>query len=243
METDCSDGNRLQDLIRNDKMAEKGEFIELEYTGRLKDEGMVFDTTSEKTAKEEGIWDKNMKYGPAIVCLGEGQLLSGLDQKLVGKSVGKHTIELAPEEGFGKKDAKLLRIVPTNIFRQQKIDPVPGLQVNIDGAMGTIRTVTGGRTVVDFNHPLSGKEVVYDIDLKRVVKDDKEKVKAFVSLALGLKDLDVDIKDSVAVISTGKEIPQEIAEKLQEEIARLTDIKKITFTKNNTEKEAEKKEK
>ncbi|EFK97351.1 peptidylprolyl isomerase FKBP-type, partial [sediment metagenome] len=49
---------------------------------------------------------------------------------------------------------------------KDSIRPMPGLPVNIDGMYGIIRTVAGGRVIVDFNHPLSGKEIVYNSKLK-----------------------------------------------------------------------------
>ena len=59
-----------------------------------------------------------MKYGPIIVCLGEGQLLKGLEKELEGKEIGKeYTIELTPENALGKKDAKLIRLIPVSVFK------------------------------------------------------------------------------------------------------------------------------
>ena len=46
-------------------------------------------------------------------------------------------------------------------FKKQNIIPYLGLQVNIDGILGIIRTVTPGRAIIDFNHPLSGKNLIY----------------------------------------------------------------------------------
>src|SRR3989344_755574 len=111
----------------------KGDFVEVEYTGILKENNFVFDTTDVKTAKENNIYNESMQYGTVIVCIGEGPLLRGLDEQLDGKELNKEfTIELSPEKAFGKKDGKLLKIVPASAFTKQKINPVPGLQINID---------------------------------------------------------------------------------------------------------------
>ena len=200
----------------------KGDFIEVEYTGRLKEDNLVFDTTEESIAKEAGIHSENMTYGPVIICLGERQLLEGLEEELDGKEEGKeYTIELAPEKGFGKKDAKLIRMIPFNSFKKQNIMPQPGMQVNIDGLMGIIKTAAGGRCLVDFNHPLAGKEVVYTIKVNKIVTDDKEKIKSYIELSLNLKDASVDVKEGKAEIKTKKDIPKEIQDKLVENMKEL----------------------
>ena len=48
----------------------KQDFIQLEYTGKLKQDDVIFDTTNEETAKSEGIHNPSMPYGQYIVCLG-----------------------------------------------------------------------------------------------------------------------------------------------------------------------------
>ena len=211
----------------------EGDFIELEYTGKLKELDAVFDSTNADIAKKEGIFDPKMVYGPIEICVGEGQLLRGLDKAVTGLEIGKeHTIELTPENAFGKKDGKLMKLVPTSAFKKQGVNPVPQLQVNIDGAVGTIRTVSGGRTVVDFNHPFAGKDVVYRINIKRLITDDKEKVITLLTLALNQK------KESIGVMFEGEKIkvelkadfPAEFLNLLKERVLKhLTKYKEVEF--------------
>src|SRR3989338_9796038 len=118
------------------------DFVEIEYTGRIKEDSSVFDTTDEKTAKDNNINNEKMAYGPIVICIGEKQVLGGLDKQVEGKETGKnYKIELKPEEAFGKKDAKLLKMLPSATFKEHGITPVPGLQLNIDSMLGTIRAV------------------------------------------------------------------------------------------------------
>ena len=211
----------------------KGDFIELEYTGKVKDMDLVFDTTSEKEAKENNIHDAKASYGPVVICIGQNHVIKGLDEQLEGKEPGKkYHIELSPEQGFGKKNAKLIQLVATSKFIKQKINPMPGLQVNIDGMMGMIRTVSGGRTLVDFNHPLAGKELAYDFKINKIVKDDEEKLNALLKLQLNLKDTKVVIKEGNATIDLNikQELPKPIEEKLTEYVKEIIpSIKKIEF--------------
>ena len=211
------------------------DFVELEYTAKIKDGNNVFDTTDEKTAKDNDIYDSKMPYGPVKICIGTGSILKGLEDSLVGKEPGKsYTIELSAENAFGKKNAKMLKIVNTNVFRKSNIDPMPGLQVNIDGIPGTIKSVTGGRTIVDFNHPLSGKEIVYDVKINRIITDEKEKINAFVSFQFNLKpdsftlDIDAD-KKAVLEFKEGIKLKHFDTTKMAESLKELIGIKDVMF--------------
>ena len=191
---------------------------------------LVFDTTNKKLAEDNGFYNENMEYGPIVVCIGEQHILAGLERALEGKELGKYKIELKPEDAFGKKDAKLIQLISTSKFRKQNIQPIPGLQVNIDGVMGIVKTVSGGRTLVDFNHPLAGKDLVYEVDVKRIVEDDKEKVKSYIKLALNLKDANVKIENNEASVELKKEIPKEAEKQLAKKIQELIPaLKKVAF--------------
>lgn len=211
----------------------KGDFVEIDYTGTLKELKIVFDTSIEAVAKKEGIFNSKMTYEPVSICVGEGQILPGLDSGLEDLEIGKeHEVLLPPERAFGKKDGKLMKLVPTSVFRKEKINPVPGLQINIDGTIGTIKTVSGGRTVVDFNHPFSGKEVVYTVNLKRKITEDKEKVLALVELALNQKKgaIEIEIINGDAKINVKKEVPEELIKILKDRITKkIPNIKNVEF--------------
>jgi peptidylprolyl isomerase len=190
----------------------KGDFVEIEFTGMVKDGNSIFDTTDAALAKKEGFHDPKQQYGPKIVCLGQGQLIKGLDEFAIEKDIGKdYEVAISPEDGFGKKSAKLLKLVPTNIFTKDNIRPMPGLPVNIDGMYGVIRTVTGGRVIVDFNHPLASKELVYKFKITKVITDDKEKLSSFLSMEMGIKNEDVsfDSQTKTAKVKVKKKIRSE----------------------------------
>ncbi len=219
----------------------KGDFVELDYTGKEKDSGLVFDTTIEDIAKKNNLYNRNASYKPIIVCVGEKQILAGLDKELEGKEVGKsYSFEIPPELGFGKKNAKLLRIIPAAVFKKQQIRPVPGLQVNVDGIIGTVKAVGGGRIIVDFNHPLSGKTLIYDVDIKRIITDKKDQVKAYLDL-IGIKNADVALSNDGAKIKLKTPLPDEFKERLSKKLQDLVKLKKIDFEIVNVKKEASKK--
>lgn len=219
------------------------DFIEIEYVGKLKENGSIFDTTDEKVAKNSDIYNPDMTYGPVVICVGEGHVIKGLDTFLVGKDTGEYKVEIKPEDGFGKKNPKLLKLMPTSIFLKQQINPMPGLQVTLDGIMGTIRSVTGGRTLVDFNHPLSGRMLLYEVKVIRNVDDDREKLYSFMSLQFGKKHLEVDLNEGKATVKVRIEVPKKMKDVLGEKARELIpSIKEISFEKKEAEKKKEKKE-
>jgi FKBP-type peptidyl-prolyl cis-trans isomerase SlyD len=214
----------------------KGDFVELEYTGRIKEGLIIFDTTDEKVAKENNIHSPQGSYGPVVVCLGQEQLLKGLEEELEGKEVGKdYTVELPPEKAFGKKNAKLIRMIPYSAFKKQGVEPQPGMQVNVDNMIGIIKTATGGRCLVDFNNPLSGRDVIYEVKVNKIITDDTEKIKSFIKLSLNLKEADVKVSDGKAEIKLEKEIPEEIQKMIKDKLLPLVpNVKEVKFLSKET---------
>ena len=207
----------------------KGNFIELNYTGRIDDSTKaVFDTTEESKAKEVGIYNPKTKYGTIVVPLGEGYLLKGLDKQLEGQDLGKHTFQIEAVDAFGKKDAKKLQLIPMKFFKKDNVRPAAGLQINIDGEIGIVRSVSGGRVIVDFNHPLSSKDLIYDVDVIRVVDNKEEQVNAVFNL-LGFKVDKVIVDGDKATITSSVKLPEELTKPLSADITRLTGIKEVSF--------------
>jgi len=204
----------------------KKDFIEIAFTGKIKGEGIVFDTTDAAIAKENELPERD--YKPIVICVGEGHVVKGLDEGLVGKELGKHTFELPPEKAFGKKDAKLIQMIPLAKFKEHEIAPVPGLQLNIDNEIGTVLRVSGGRIMMDFNHPLAGRNVVYEVDIKKTVTDKKEQVEAIIGL-LGIP-AEVKVEGDKATVSAPQEMPKQITDKLGEKIMDLTGLKEVAWS-------------
>lgn len=215
----------------NNDQIEMGDFIELNYTAKLTASDLVFDTTSEAIAKEHGLFNKENKdfqYVPLIVCIGEGHLIKGLDDFVIGKSVGKYAVHISAEDGFGKKNAKLLRLVSIREFHKNKIQPVPGLEVELDNNRGIVRTVNSGRVIVDFNHPLASQELDYDIEILDIVQDEQKKVEGLMKI-LKIPFQKVTVEGEKAVVTFGVDIPKELHVPITQEIARLTSIKDVEY--------------
>ncbi|MBN2421009.1 peptidylprolyl isomerase [Candidatus Woesearchaeota archaeon] len=216
----------------------KGDFVELEYTGKVTEDNFVFDTTNEEVAKEKGIHNPEAEYGPTVVCIGQRHLLKGLDEFLVGKELGKeYTVKLPPELAFGKKNAQFLKLIPLTAFKKAKMMPEVGMQVEIDGQMGIVKTVSGGRVVVDFNHPLASKEIEYQIKPVKQITDDAEKVKWVIILTIHIKKnkVHVSLTDGKATIKTIK-LPEVFQKELTKKIKELVPtVKEVVYEENKQE--------
>jgi FKBP-type peptidyl-prolyl cis-trans isomerase 2 len=211
-------------------MINEGDFIEIEYTGFIEEDNEVFDTTSEKIARDAGIYSENGIYGSIGICVGQGYVLKGLEKQLVGKDLNKEVkIKVKTDDAFGKKDGKLLKLIASQKFVKQGVKPFPGLRVNIDNLIGVIRTVTGGRTIVDFNHPLAGKDLLYDVKIKDLVKDTKEKLNWILKMSLGINDAEITVNEKTARIKLKNKIPDEIQQKIGDKVKEI--IKEITEIK------------
>ncbi|MBT3865939.1 hypothetical protein HOF78_02425 [Candidatus Woesearchaeota archaeon] len=221
-------------------MIKKGDFIEIDFIGKIKDSGAIFDLTKKDVAEKEKVANKSADYTPRIICVGNGDVVKGLDDFFVGKAVGKsYEIDLNVGEAFGRKDVKLIKMLPLSTFKKQDMKPFPGLQVNIDGTFGIIRTVSGGRVLVDFNHPIAGKEIHYDLDIRKEIKDDTVKVKSILKGLLS-RDFECSVTDGVANVEM--DMPEQFQKVLEEKICGLVkDIKKVNFGKPSEKKEVKKK--
>jgi len=184
----------------------EGDFIRLNYTGKVQETGDIFDTTNEETAEEAGLQTQNKTFGAIPIAVGVGHVLKGLDKGLVGMEVGeKKEIEVAPEDGFGIRDQKLIQLIPMKEFQKQNMRPQVGMTITLEGQPGKIRSISGGRVTVDFNHEFAGKTLVYDVEVEKIIEDDEEKVYGIIELQypspnMKPEDHEVKIEDDKIMI-------------------------------------------
>ena len=188
-------------------MLQKKDFIEIEFTGRVKD-SEVFDSNILEDIKKlhEG-HTHEIEAKPVIFCLGEGMFLKGIDDFLIGKEIGNYQVELPPEKAFGVRLSQLVQMVPIKLFQSQKLNVYPGAVFNFDGRMAKVLTVSGGRVVVDFNNPLAGKNVVYDIHVLRKIEDLNEKIKSFIDF-LFRREFKFSVQENKVIIEVEKQMSQ-----------------------------------
>lgn len=208
-----------------------GDFIKLSFTGKLED-GTLFDTTEAQVARDAKVFDERITYKPVLLVVGKQQAIRGLDEAVVGMSVGQEKdISLPPEKAFGQKKPELITVVPASYFEKDKLSPVPGMIVNINNREGMVKSVGAGRVIVDFNHPLAGRDLKYHIKLVDVLETSAQKIKAlFDDTGMdGTTSLD---KDTVLVSAKADPTENYIFKK-QTFLAwmrEIPDVKKIKFT-------------
>ena len=144
---------------------EKNRVVVLHYT--LKgDDGNVIDSSSGRQ--------------PMTYLHGKNNIIPGLEQALAGKTVGdKLEVTVAPEQGYGHRDERLVQIVPRSRF-QGFGELSPGMQVSASGPQGkrvvTVARVDRDFVTIDANHPLAGRNLHFSIEVTEVRKATHEEI-------------------------------------------------------------------
>ncbi len=213
----------------------EGDFIYLNYTGRVKETGNVFDTTIEETAKSSNVYNPQARYRPLPVIVGANFVFKSLEEEIKKIGVGeKKHVELSPEQAFGQRSTELVRIFSLSDFRNSNVDPAVGSMINANGLNGKITSVSGGRVTIDFNHPLAGKELSYDLEIKEEVKEDEKKVKAIVTYFTGADGnstgVKIDKKEAEIVFDSKLEISNNIKSSIADAIKKwMKEVEKVKF--------------
>jgi peptidylprolyl isomerase len=233
----------------------RGDFVLVEYTLTVKDTGEIIDTTSEDLARAKGIYSERERYGPRLVVVGEGRLIKGLEEALEGRNEGdEFEITIPPEKAYGRRDPSKVRILPRRLFERQGVVPEPGRIVEINGQHAVIRQVTGGRVIVDFNHPLAGKTLHAKIRVVKVLRTVEDKIKHLILRRVRLSEDDVgvsyDSSSNVVVVkldAKALEIPEmqvvkrivveEVKRFLSDQVALLRFVEEVQVGEKRAQRE------
>ena len=228
---------------------EKGDIITLDYDAWiLNPDGAeeLFDTTNEEHAKAGDIYDEKTKYSAIVTVAGEGRVLAGLDSSLLGAEIGKKgTVEIPPSDGAGERNPNLVEIHSIRELQKQKIDPEPGMRVQLKNRMGTIIAVTSGRVRIDFNDPLAGKTIKYEYTVVKKAETPEEKVLGLVQANYGrTEDFVVKVSgESVDItlpdVCKYDNIWFTLKYKLVSDLRELLDLKTVRFIEEYVKKEEE----
>ena len=170
-----------------------GDFVRVNFTGKIKETDEVFDTTYDEIAQEAEIFDENKTYKPIPIVVGGNHLLPAIEKEIVGLEAGdRKTVEVESDNGFGPRDPKAIQLIPMKEFKKQGMTPYPGMRISAEGGEGRILTVNGGRVKVDFNHPLAGKDLIYDVEVTEIIEDNDEKIKSMIELHYSNPNVDIE---------------------------------------------------
>ena len=207
---------------------EKGEMVLIRYTG--KQDGNVFDTTEEEKAKEVGLYQEDRNYSPIPVLLGESYVIEGLENALLDMEEGdEKELEVPSEKAYGSRDSDNIETYPEKEFKRQDVQVRVGEELMIGNRRGKVISKGSGRVRIDFNHPLSGKDLEYWVKIDEVVEDDEEMAENIFEYRLGHGDYEIE-DGTVKIYSVHShdghthELPQEALDEVSEEIKEYTDL-------------------
>jgi FKBP-type peptidyl-prolyl cis-trans isomerase 2 len=135
--------------------AKQGDMVKVHYTGKL-DDGTVFDSSIDRD--------------PLEFVLGEGQLIAGFEQAVLGMTPGESKTEKIPaDEAYGPHREEMV----VEVERQQLPDNIPldvGQQLQIQQAPNqiipvVITAISESKVTLDANPPLAGKDLIFEIEL------------------------------------------------------------------------------
>ncbi len=216
-----------------------GDFVKLDFIGREKLTGKIFDLTNKSLAKEEIKIQKELE--PIIVPIGSKFFLPKFEESLIGKDINqKYEITLEARDAYGPKNPKLIQLFSASNFDTTKIPLIPGVQLNVGDALATIKSVNSGRVMLDFNHPLAGKTLTFQIHPIEKIENIEEKIKTVLSLLFQIPKSTIELKlsEKNIQITLGTALPEEVTKKLTEDLQKhIPELKdyKIEY-KENTQK-------
>jgi FKBP-type peptidyl-prolyl cis-trans isomerase 2 len=194
------------------------DFVKISFTGKIKETGMEFD-------KGENV--------PVVV--GVNYTLKGIDNVLVEMNVGdKKTVELSPENAFGNRDARLVKLVPLSEFKKHNTNPYPGMILEADNMRGRVLSVSGGRVSVDFNHPLAGKSLVYEVEIKEKLENIEDKVKSLIEIYTRMDGSKVKaiIKEKEIEVEVPPMINSVYKKKIADDVIKFLGFDKVKFVES-----------
>jgi len=139
--------------------AKQGDTVKVHYTGKLED-GTVFDTSAERE--------------PLQFTIGQGQIIPGFEEAVVGMSEGdSKTTQIPSDAAYGPHRDEMIVEVERSQF-PPNLDPEVGQQLQIRQPDGqaivvTVTDLSDESATLDANHPLAGKDLTFDIELVQVV--------------------------------------------------------------------------
>ena len=122
------------------------------------------------TFKDGMVADASEEGEPMTFTMGDGSLISGLEMSITGLKAGdKQSVEIDPLNAFGYSDPDNVHHLPRNEFA----DDLPvdlGTVISFstpsgDEIPGMIKEVKDDVVTVDFNHPLAGHDIIFDVDI------------------------------------------------------------------------------
>ena len=134
-------------------MIENGKVVDVHYTGKLND-GSVFDSSEGRE--------------PLRFEVGSGQIIPGFESAIIGKTTGDRvTVTISPQEAYGEPREELFVKIPNDKL-PGKVEVGQVLEATSEDGRSSqvlVHEVNEDHVVINGNHPLAGKELVFDIEV------------------------------------------------------------------------------
>ena len=170
------------------KKVESGDFVLVKITGRTQ-KGTIFRVSSEEDAKKAGIYDeekaKQGYYTPEFVIVGKpGFINEGLTETVENMNYfEKKSVRVPPVKAFGKRDPQKIERIGIAKFRKLNDGKNPEFGQEFvkkgTGQRGVVTNITQGKVIVDYNHPLAGQSIDYNIEVIDKIELFNDKVEYF----------------------------------------------------------------
>jgi peptidylprolyl isomerase len=170
------------------KKVENNDFVLVKITGKTQ-RGTIFRVSSEEDAKKAGIYDeqkaKQGYYTPEFVIVGKpGFLNEGLTETLQDmKFFEKKSVRVPPSKAFGKRDPQKIERIGIAKFRKLNEGKNPEIGQEFikkgTGQRGVVANILQGRVIIDYNHPLAGQSIDYNLEVIEKVEEFNEKIEYF----------------------------------------------------------------
>lgn len=118
------------------------------------------------------VLDSSVGHAPLTYLHGHHNIISGLENAMLGKTVGDtFTVTIPPEEAYGLRDDSMTQVVPRHLF--QGVDEiVPGMKFHAEAEHGvnvvTVIDVKGDQVHLDANHELAGETLHFDVVVQAI---------------------------------------------------------------------------
>ncbi len=147
-----------------------GKTVSVDYIGSFPD-GKVFDTSIEKVAKENALYNPQRPYAPLSFEVGGNTVIPGFGNAVNGMKIWQtKKVTLEPKDAYGEIDPTKVSKVDRGLFQQANIVPQVGQTYQIRGQISTVKEMTETEVTIDTNNPMAGKTLVFEITLKSVEK-------------------------------------------------------------------------
>jgi len=208
---------------------EKGALVLVNYIGKNED-GEIFDLTVEEKAKEEGIYRDDINYQPIPVLVGQKYVIEGLDESIQEMEVGEEKeVDIPQEKAYGERESEEIETYPEKEFQRQDVNPRPGEELMIGNRRGKVLTNNSGRVKIDFNHPLSGQDLTYEVEVVEKIEEDEDKADKIFQHVVGRGNYEIN-EGNIQVEKTHShdghthEIPDEMKNRFKEQVENYTDL-------------------